>query len=167
MLAGMAIRDSFLGEFEHELANTRKTLERVTDELWGWKPHPKSFSMGSLATHTANMYNWLAVTLNTDGLDLKPEEREPPCASRAEMLAKLDKGAAEARQALAAASDEALMATWTLSVSGKPVFSMPRAAVVRGMILNHIVHHRGQMTVYLRMNDIAVPALFGPTADEG
>lgn len=167
MLAGMPMRDAFLGEFEHELANTRKTLERIPDELWGWKPHEKSFAMGGLATHIANMYNWGAVTLNTDGLDLKPEDREPLAENRAALLAKLERGAAEFRAALSSASDEAMMAPWALSVSGQEIFRMPRVAVLRGMIMNHIVHHRGQLTVYLRMNDIPVPALFGPSADEG
>jgi uncharacterized damage-inducible protein DinB len=113
------------------------------------------------------MYTWGAVTLNTDGLELNPEEREPLCENRAALLAKLEQGAADFRAALSTASDEALMASWALSMRGRELFRMPRAAVLRTSILNHVIHHRGQLTVYLRMNGIPVPALFGPSADEG
>lgn len=162
----MAIRDAFLGEFDHEMANARKTLERVPDAEWDWRPDPKSFSMGSLATHIATIPMWGSLTLTTTQLDLKPEDRPPVPTNRKELLAQFDKHVAEAKAAIQAASDDALSEPWTLSVGGKPVFTLPRRAVLRSMVFNHLYHHRGQLTVYFRLKGIPVPALYGPSADE-
>jgi uncharacterized damage-inducible protein DinB len=166
----MRIADALLPEFDQEMANTRKCLARIPNDKFTYKPHPKSFDMGSLAVHIATMLDWGVTTLNSDNFDYAPvggEQYRPPVAKdNAELLAMFDKGAREFREALAAADNDSLMKPWSLLAGGKPIFTMPRAAVIRGMILNHVVHHRGQLTVYLRLNDIPVPAVYGPSADE-
>ncbi|HUE21653.1 MAG TPA: DinB family protein [Bryobacteraceae bacterium] len=164
------IRDALLPEFDHEMANTRKTLERCPEDKFGWKPHPKSYSMASLATHIADMTGWTATTIEKDSFDVAPPGAPPykqePAKSRQELLALFDKNAAAARTALAGASDEHLAKTWSLLVGGETLFSLPRIAMIRGFVMNHTIHHRAQLTVYLRLNDVPVPALYGPSADE-
>ncbi len=166
----MAISESMLPEFDHEMAGTRKTLERVPEDKFGWKPHEKSFSMGNLAGHLANMPTWTVFTIDTDELDIAPPGappyREEPPRSSKELLEKFDKNVAEARAALAAASDEHLLKPWSLLSGGNVVLTMPRVAVLRSFIMNHNIHHRAQLGVYLRLNDIPVPSLYGPSADE-
>jgi uncharacterized damage-inducible protein DinB len=166
----MSIAQSLLPEFDQEMANTRKTLERCPADKFSFKPHPKSFDMASLATHIANMLSWAADTMKKDSFDVAPvgapPYKEEPAKSTEELVAKFDKNLAAAREAIAATSDEAFMTQWSLLAGGKTLFTMPRIAVLRGMILNHMIHHRAQLTVYLRMNDIPVPALYGPSADE-
>lgn len=166
----MSISASLLPELEQELASTRKALERLPADKFGWKPHDKSMTMGALATHIANMYGWGTMTLNTESFDVAPAGGEPykeePAATTEELLAKLDKNASEFKAALATATDEQLMAPWSLLGGGNVLFTMPRVACIRGMILNHIVHHRGALTVYMRINDVPVPGLYGPSADE-
>jgi uncharacterized damage-inducible protein DinB len=163
----MNIADTLLPEFDHEMANTRIVLDRVPDDKLTWKPHPKSWDMAHLAYHLARLPNWAAETMKTDSLDYTGYE--PPAApeSRQEILAQFDKGVAEARAALAGASDEAYMQNWSLSANGKTFFTMPRAAIIRSFVMNHAIHHRAQLGVYLRLNDIPVPAIYGPSADEG
>ena len=166
----MSMNQALLGEFDHEMANTRKTLERVPDAKWEWKPHQKSGTMGWLANHIALFPGWLAGTFETESLDIAPggkQVEQPTAHNRQELLAIFDNGTAEARAALARATDQQLMTTWTLLNDGKPFFSMPRVAVFRGMIMNHLIHHRAQLCVYFRLNDVPVPALYGPSADEG
>ena len=166
----MAMNQALLGEFDHEMANARKAIERVPDAKFDWKPHTKSFSMGALAGHIAFIPQWAKVTIEEPEFDVNPtggQQVQPPSLkTRAEILAYFDKGVAEARAALANASDQNLMTSWSLLSGGKAIFTMPRVAVLRSMIMNHMVHHRGQLTVYLRMNDLPVPALYGPSADE-
>jgi uncharacterized damage-inducible protein DinB len=166
----MRIADALLPEFDQEAASTRKVLERVPTDKFKYKPHEKSFDMGSLAVHIATMISWGATTLKEDSFDVAPEGREPyrdPIATdTAALVASFDKNAADFRAALAAADNDSLMKPWSLLAGGKPIFTMPRVAVIRGMIFNHIIHHRGQLTVYLRMNDIPLPAIYGPSADE-
>ena len=166
----MAIKDALLPEFDQEMAGTRKTLERVPEDKFGWKPHPKSGSMGWLATHVANLPGWVTMTLEKDSLDLapagQPPQRTKPVDSREQLLAKFDENVAAARKALEAASDEAMRQPWSLLQNGQTIFTMPKAAVLRSVVFNHLLHHRGQLTVYLRLNDIPVPALYGPSADE-
>ena len=166
----MKICDAILPEFDHEMATTRKCLERIPDDKFGYKPHPKSFDMGALAVHIANMLDWGVMTMQSDSFDFAPvggEPYVPPVAkTNAELLAMFDKGAAAFRAALAAAEDDAMMKPWSLQGGGVTLFTMPKVAVLRGMIFNHIVHHRGQLSVYLRMCDIPVPAIYGPSADE-
>ena len=167
----MPIAAMLLPEFDQEMANTRKTLERVPESKFDWTPHPKSFKMISLATHITNMLGWLVDTMKSDQFDIAPPgappHKEDPATSSAALLAKFDKNVQAARAALEAAPDEAFGTPWSLLATGKVLFTMPRGAVVRGMIMNHIIHHRAQLTVYLRLNDIPVPALYGPSADEG
>jgi uncharacterized damage-inducible protein DinB len=166
----MRISDTLLPEFDHEAATTRKCLARIPDDRFSFKPHPKSFEMGALAVHIATMLHWGAGTLQTDSFDYAPVGGEPYVApvakSNTELLAMFDRASAEFRAALAAAENDAMMAPWSLLAGGKTIFTMPRVAVLRGMIFNHIVHHRGQLSVYLRMCDIPVPAIYGPSADE-
>ena len=163
----MAIAQSLLPEFDQEMASTRKTLERIPDDKWDYKPHPKSGTMGWYAGHLANLPSWPIFTIAQDELDLAGPFEMPSTKNRQEVLAVFDKNVAEARKAIAGASDQELMKTWTLKKSGQTLMSLPKVAVLRGFVMNHIIHHRGQLTVYLRLNDIPVPALYGPSGDEG
>ena len=166
----MAINQAMLPEFDHEMANTRKTLERVPDDKFAWKPHEKSFAMGGLATHLANLPSWTSYTIDQDSLDIAPNGESPramPLNSQAELLETFDKNVAAARAALAGASDEHLFKPWMLLANGKTLLTMPRVAVLRSFVLNHLIHHRAQLGVYLRLNDIPVPSIYGPSADEG
>ncbi len=166
----MPINQALLGEFDHEMANTRKTLERIPDDKFDWAPHPKSMKLGALAKHLAEMPGWTVNALTSDSLDVAPDGKPmqtPPAKNRQEVLALLDKNVAAARKALAAANDDAhWMKPWALLMTGKTIFSMPRVAVVRSFVLNHGIHHRAQLGVYLRLHNIPVPAIYGPSADE-
>lgn len=161
---------SLLPEFDHEMSNTRRTLERVPEDKFGWQPHAKSMSMGRLATHLAELAGWIATTLETESLDFAPPGGPPyqpqTAASRVALLEMFDRNVAAARAAIGGASDAQWMVPWTLLAGGKVMFSMPRIGVLRGMAINHMIHHRGQLAVYLRLNDVPVPALYGPSADE-
>ena len=169
--ASMTISQALLPEFDQETAITRKTLERVPDGKFGWKPHPKSFAMGDLATHIATMTGWAVDALEKDSFDISPpggQPHQPPkAATTAELLALYDKGVKAARAALANASDERMMQPWSLLSGGKAIMTMPRVTVIRSFVMNHTIHHRAQLTVYLRLNDIPVPSIYGPSADEG
>jgi uncharacterized damage-inducible protein DinB len=166
----MKISETMLPEFDQEMANTRKVLERVPSAKFSWKPHPKSSEFGALAAHIANMADWAGLTLQTDSFDYAPPGAPPyettKFSSTEQLLAAFDKSVAEARAALAAADDSKLLEPWTLMAGGKAVMTMPRVAVIRSFVMNHTIHHRAQLGVYLRLNDIPVPALYGPTADE-
>jgi uncharacterized damage-inducible protein DinB len=167
----MSISQSLLPEFDQEMANTRKTLERVPDEKFSWKPHEKSGSMGWLAGHIANLAGWAVETIKQDSFDMspggKPFTPPPVPKSRKELLELFDKNVAAARAALAGASDADLGKTWSFLNNGTVLFSMPRIACLRTWVMNHNIHHRAQLGVYLRLNNIAVPAIYGPSADEG
>jgi len=167
----MPIKDALLPEFDQEMGNTRKTLERVPDNKLDWKPHAKSMSMGHLATHIANMIAWTSDTMNKDSFDISPPGAPPykevPAGSQAELLKKFDENVASARAALAGATDQAFLANWSLKAAGNTLFTMPRIACVRSFVMNHVIHHRAQLGVYLRLNDIPVPSIYGPSADEG
>ena len=167
----MAIRDALLPEFDHEMANTRRTLERVPDDKFGWKPHEKSMTCGRLANHLGEIPHWASMTINEDSVDLAPKDGAPPPRtvghSREEVLRIFDEKVAAARSALASADDDRMMQPWSLLMGGNPVMTMPRIAVIRSFVMNHNVHHRAQLGVYLRLNDIPVPSIYGPSADEG
>ena len=167
----MSLAAAMLPEFDMEMAKTRKVIERVPDDKFDWAPHPTSMTLGRLALHVVQVVSWAADTITLPELDLAPadgpEYPRPHAANRAELLALLDKSVASARAALAAASDEAFAHVWTLKAAGKTMFSMPRAIVVRGMILNHMIHHRAQLAVYFRMLGVPVPPIYGPSGDEG
>ena len=166
----MPLNQALLPEFDLEMANTRKTLERVPEDKFGWKPHEKSFSMGALATHLATIPSWGSLTIQRDSIDIAPEGEPPPktepAESLKELLERFDRHVAATRDALASASDEDLLKTWTLLKGGKAVFAVPRVAALRSFIMNHNIHHRAQLGVYLRLNDVAVPSIYGPSADE-
>ena len=167
----MTIGQSMLSEFDNEMQNTRKTLERCPGEKWNWKPHEKSGTLGWLAGHVGTVPEWISMTIKTEELDYAPVNGpafEPPkISNRKELLAAFDKGSAEARAALAAVSDQELMKGWKLLAGGKEIFTMPRIACIRSMCINHMIHHRAQLTVYFRLLGVPVPGLYGPSADEG
>jgi len=167
----MAIRDSLIMEFDHEMETTRKTLERVPEDKTDWKPHNTSMALGRLAGHIAEMPGFAATTFKGDSFDFAPPGAAPVqptvMTSRKQLLDVFDKNVADARAALSKASDEEMMKTWTLMNGGKTFFAMPRVTVLRSMILNHIIHHRGQLSVYLRMNQVPIPSIYGPSGDEG
>ncbi|HXT61471.1 MAG TPA: DinB family protein [Pyrinomonadaceae bacterium] len=167
----MSTSKMILPEFEHEMANTRQTLERVPDDKFDWKPHEKSMTLGGLATHLANIPSWTKNTFEGDELDIAPPGAPPyrleQAKSRAEVLEAFDKNVANARAALEAATDENWQGKWSLLMTGKVIFTLPRTAVMRGFILSHSIHHRAQLGVYLRLLDIPVPSIYGPSADEG
>jgi uncharacterized damage-inducible protein DinB len=162
----MSISAALLPEFDQEMATTRRTLERVPEDKFGWKPHEKSMSLGHLASHLAEMPGFGVAGLTMDSLDManfKPWEAK----SRAEVLAKFDQNVAGARAAMASADDAKYMSNWSLLQDGKTLMTMPKVAVVRVFMMNHIIHHRGQLSVYLRLNNVSVPSIYGPSADEG
>ncbi len=166
----MPINQAFLPEFDHEMATTRKALERVPEDKFDWAPHPKSMKMGALAAHLAHMPGWVKETVEKDVLDIAPDGKPvamPQPRNRQELLALFDKNVAAGRAALVSANDDAhWMKTWALQATGKTMFSMPRVAVLRTFVLNHSIHHRAQLGVYLRLNNVPVPATYGPSADE-
>ncbi len=166
----MPIRDALLPEFDREMAGTRKVLERVPEDKFGWKPTEKSGTMIWLAGHVANLPQWLSMAFATDELDINPVGTEQPRptmpSNRSELLALFEKNSLEARKALEGASDQDMMKPWKLLNAGQQIFTMPKAAVVRAFVMNHMIHHRGQLTMYLRMNGAPLPALYGPSADE-
>lgn len=167
----MSIARSILPEFDHEMAGTRKLLERVPDGRSDWKPHPKSMTLGRLASHLAELPSWGGGTMEVTELDImppgQPRTTGANLSTRAEILALFDKNLAAARTAIGKGADADFMVPWTLKKGGATIFTLPRVAVLRSLVLNHNVHHRAQLGVYLRLLEIPVPALYGPTADEG
>jgi len=165
----MAIAESILPEFDHETATTRTLLERVPQDKAEWKPHEKSMALGQLAMHIANIPKWTAIALERTEFDTSPPDGSPPASSAfqsaPDLLQAYDANVSAARALLARTSDAEFMVPWTLKNGGKKMFSMPRVAVLRSFILNHAVHHRGQLTVYLRLLDVPIPNIYGPTAD--
>ena len=167
----MPISEALLPEFDQEMANTRRTLERVPADKFDWKPHEKSMPMGHLAIHIATSPGWIAQMIDTESLDIAPPDAPPyemPKVDSAEELIKLlDENVAKARAAIEGASDEHLLKSWTLLSGGKTIFTLPRINVIRSSVMNHNIHHRAQLGVYLRLNDVPVPDIYGPSADEG
>ncbi len=166
----MSITQSLLPEFEHELAGLRRTLERVPVDRLDYRPHPKSFTLGELANHLASIPSWTVSTMTAVELDFSLPENQAkmpkPSATVEGMLRILDEGVVAAREALIQASDADYQVAWSLKNEGQVLLTLPRIAVIRGFVLNHLIHHRAQLTVYLRMLDIPVPSLYGPSADE-
>ena len=164
----MSIAESLLPEFDREMGLTRRLLERLPDGQFAWKPHEKSMTLGRLAEHLAELPGWAKVSILDAGIDMsvsRPPDYVPP-ATRAAVLAMFDKNVTESRTALTGRTDAELMAPWTLKAQGKEIFTMPKAIVLRGFVMNHLIHHRGQMTVYLRLHDVPLPSIYGPSADE-
>lgn len=166
----MPYADTILPEFEQEAANTRKALAAIPDNILDWKAHPKSNTVGWVANHLAEIPGYVGGTLTQAEWDIAPENgpkyESPKLASVAEILDLFDKNVAEAIAAFKAVEDEAMGESWSLLEAGKPLITMPRAAVIRSFVLNHQVHHRAILCVYLRLNDIPVPGMYGPSGDE-
>lgn len=167
----MRIVDTLLAEFDHESGVTRTLLERVPEDKAAWKPHEKSYTLAQLALHLAELPTWIPETLRRSEFDMNPPggtpQPRPSWKSRAELLASFDRNVAGAREALASTADAELGAPWTLRNAGHMLFTMPKGGVLRTWVFNHSVHHRGQLTVYLRLCDVPLPMVYGPTADTG
>jgi len=162
----MPFSETLLPEFEQETKNTRKLLEQVPDGKFEYRPHAKSMTLGRLASHVAELPGWTNATLDLEVLEMGPDYKPVIAQSKAELLEKFDKGVAEARAKIQAATDADWGKIWTFKYAGKTVLSMPRAAVMRGVVMNHLIHHRAQLGVFLRLNDVAIPGMYGPSADE-
>jgi len=167
----MSISDKLLSEFDEEFANTRKFLALVPDDKLTWKPHEKSMELGRLAWHIADFPEWCRDTIKKDALKLTEEDgakmmEDWKNKKRADMLARFDKELPEARTALAGANDAAMASHWKMEWAGQLVVDSPREQVLRKWVLSHMIHHRAQLGVYLRLNNIAIPGSYGPSADE-
>lgn len=163
----MTIAETLLPEFDREMGVTRRLLERVPDGQFAWKPHQRSMTLGRLAEHLAQLPGWITITIAEPGTDMAPAppDHTPP-ETRAAVLQLFDQNVATARSTLNGRTDAELMAPWTLRSQGKEVFTMPKAVVLRSFVMNHLIHHRGQMSVYLRMHDVTLPSIYGPSGDE-
>lgn len=164
----MAIKDFLLPEYDHEMATTRKVLERVPMAEAQWKPHAKSMTMETLARHIAEIPGWVGNIIGTSSVDMAAdqEREETSYTTSGELLAAFDQNVAKARAAIGSKSDAEMMETWTLKKGEQVLLSMPKVGVLRSFLLNHLIHHRGQMSVYIRLKDIPVPSIYGPSADE-
>jgi len=166
----MPLNQILLPELDQETGLTRKIIEKLPADKWAWKPHEKSYSLGDLTSHIVNIANWGLITMQTETFDIAPPGEEPPASTPAntpdEALAFLDQAAGELKEAIAAASDTDLMQTWTMLQAGNELFSMPRLVVLRSFVFNHSIHHRAQLSLYLRLLDLPMPNIYGPTADE-
>ncbi|MBA3830231.1 MAG: hypothetical protein H0X33_14925 [Taibaiella sp.] len=163
----MGMNQHLIAELKNEAASTRKMLERVPLDKADWKPHDKSMTLGRLATHVAELPTWVGITINTDELDLGKNTNTPTkVTTNEELVALHDKNVNDAVAALESASDEHMKKSWKLLHNGHTIFEMPKAAVVRSFSLSHLYHHRGQLSVYLRLNDVPVPGMYGPSADD-
>lgn len=162
----MKVSEMLLAQIEREVPTTRKVVERVPEGKADWKPHPKSMPLGYLSSLVAGMFGWVAMMVQTEFLDLAGGGGAPSASTPDERLALFDKSVASARRALQETTDDHLMQPWQLRVSGKVVDEKPRYVMIADTF-SHLAHHRGQLTVYLRLNDVAVPSVYGPTADEG
>jgi uncharacterized damage-inducible protein DinB len=163
----MALKDALLAEYDHEMAATRKLLERIPDDKLAWKPHDRSRSLGALGQHLASLPHWgglILERLEADLATVPPMASEP--ASRTAILAGFDEARTKTRKLLEK-TDAEFAAMWKLKRDDQEIFSLPKSAAFRTFVISHIVHHRGQLSVYLRLNNIQVPALYGPSADEG
>ncbi len=165
----MTIAESLLPEFDQEMTSTRSILQSVPEGKNDWKPHPKSATMENLALHLANLPSWVGYTLNADELDIAPVGQDPPpprtLTTTEDLLAEFDKNVAEAREVLSSTTDETMFGNWTLLRGGEKIFNAPKVGVLRSFVMNHMIHHRAQLGLYLRLNDIALPMVYGPTAD--
>jgi uncharacterized damage-inducible protein DinB len=167
----MKLTDFFIAQLEEEASLTRLALQRVPEGHNDWKPHPKSMALGYLASLVATMPAWIISIVKQDEFDLRSPEaakfKPLEWRSRSELIAALDQGVAEARAALQETTDEHLMTPWKFSAGGHVISQDPRRIVIADSVFSHLAHHRGQLTVYLRLNAASVPALYGPSADEG
>jgi len=162
----MTISQMMLPEFDQEMANSRKMLAALPDGNFDYKPHEKSMTLGRLAGHVAEMPGWAMATLMKDRLEITPDMKPTTATSREQILGVFDQQVTQAREILAGTSDEKMMANWSLVFNGQTAFTMPRVAVMRGMVMNHMIHHRAQLGVYLRLNNLPIPGMYGPSSDE-
>jgi uncharacterized damage-inducible protein DinB len=165
----MTIADTLLPEFDRELATTRRLLERVPEDKLSWAPHPKSMALGALSEHLGQLALWGRMTIGASEVDLEQMARPPgyqPLATREALLAHFDREAAACRATLVGRTDAEMMAPWTLRRGAQAFFTMPKATCWRTFVMNHLVHHRGQLSVYLRLLDVPLPSIYGPSADE-
>ncbi len=163
----MSIREKMLTEFDYEMESTRKLLEALPDQVSDYKPHPRSMTLSKLAGHVAQLPAWAHATITMDGFNINMSEWVPfQPKTKKEVLDEFEKSVKQGREAISTLKDEDLIKTWTLTMDGKEVFSMPRGAVLRSTVMNHLIHHRAQLGVYLRMLDRAIPGMYGPSADE-
>ena len=164
--AAPTLKQAALGDLEHELRVTRTLLERVPDDRLDWKPHEKSFSLGALALHVATLPHWITHTVQHDVLDLLGLPRNEPPRSRQDILDAFDRNVAEVRTALDGADDAGLLGPWEMRMGDRVLQRMPKLAVIRSFAISHMIHHRAQLSVYLRLLDVPLPPMYGPTADE-
>lgn len=162
----MPFSEGLLPEFDEEMKNTRKMLERVPEARFDYKPHEKSMALGRLASHVAELPSWAANTLESELLEMQPGQAPYIAKSSKQLLEDFDKNVAEARKLIAAAADADFAKIWTLKYGGQTIFAAPRSVVIRNVVMNHMIHHRAQLSVYLRLNEIEVPGMYGPSADE-
>ena len=162
----MPIADTFIAELEREAEITRRVLTRVPDDKLAWKPHAKSMSLARLAHHVATIPGAMAGIAKLDGFDVEKFSEPALPESAAAIVAMFDASLAQAKAILGAASDAAMMENWSFRMGGKPLMTVPRIGVYRTLLLNHLYHHRGQLSVYLRLLDVPVPSIYGPSADE-
>jgi uncharacterized damage-inducible protein DinB len=162
--------ETILPEFDREMASTRKVLERVPEDKLDWKPHPKSNTIGWNANHIADLPGWATSILTQPSFDFAPvggkRWESPKLRTRREILDLFDRNVANVRKLIAQVKDEDMSKMWSLLSGGNPIFTMPRAAVMRGFVLSHIIHHRAILCVYLRINDVPVPGMYGPSGEE-
>lgn len=166
----MSYSQTILPEFDEEMAGARKVLERVPQAKFEWRAHPKSNTVGWVANHLAEIPGWVPGVLNDTVFDIAPvggpPYRTPSLPTPREILDQFDRNVAAARSALAEVRDEQMSVMWSLSEGGKPLMTIPRSVVIRSFVLNHLIHHRAILCVYLRLNDVPVPGLYGPSGDE-
>jgi uncharacterized damage-inducible protein DinB len=164
----MRVSEQLAAELQYEAATTRKMLERVPEESFGWKPHEKSMALGRLAGHIAELPTLVAPVLKQKELDFSTGDFKPFIPSSvAELLEKFDLNVSNAVELLKSNPDDGLSESWRLRSGEQILFELPRAGVIRAMALNHVIHHRGQLSVYLRLLNVPLPSVYGPTADEG
>ncbi|MFB3853052.1 MAG: DinB family protein [Vicinamibacterales bacterium] len=163
----MSLIESLLPEYDHEMGTTRKLLERVPEERFAWAPHERSMTLGRLATHLAEIPAWVEIAVSHAEFTMDAGSYTPRClTSRAELLARFDTGVKAGRTIMAGRTDAEMLATWTLKRGEEPLFSLPKIGVIRAWVMNHSIHHRGQLSVYLRLVGVPLPSIYGPSADE-
>jgi len=162
----MSIAEQLLPEFDHEMGVTRRLLERVPEEWFEWKPQDKARSLGALVTHVVGIPAWIPKVVEQPHIDAGNAPPAAPPATRAEVVARFDQHVKDARAALSGRTDAELLAPWSLRVQGKEMFTLPKAAALRSFVMNHLIHHRGQLSVYLRMQNVPIPSIYGPSGDE-
>jgi uncharacterized damage-inducible protein DinB len=161
------VKDAILAEYDRETAVTRRVLQRIPADRLEWRPHPRSTTFAGIGRHLAHNLTWGALALSTAEADVRDRVPMAPTTTLDEILAAYDRNAAATRALIADGSEDQLLQTWTLTHEGRPLLASSRADVIRSMVIHHMIHHRGQLTVYLRLNDVAVPSIYGPSADEG